>query len=128
MQKDFKKWTNIKESIHFKNENKLYHQREIWWCSLGLNVGYEQDGEGLEYQRPVLIVKGFSKNTCLVFPLTTSDKKHNMRIPIGLVNGKNASVIISQPKLIDTKRLVEKVGFLDKNIFENIRKAVKDYL
>ncbi len=128
MQKDFKDWNNIKTNIHLKNESKLYHQREIWWCSLGLNIGFEQDGDGLEYQRPVLIMKGFSKNTCLVFPLTTSEKKHKMRIPIGLVNGKNALVIISQPKLIDTKRLVEKVGFLDKEIFENIRKAVRDLI
>ena len=93
-----------------------------------MNVGFEQDGEGKEYQRPVLIFKGFSKDTCLIFPLTTSISKHKMRIPVGIVDKNEASVIISQPKLIDTKRLVEKVGFLDKEIFETIRKAVKDIL
>lgn len=128
MKKDFDKWNEIKKDIHYKNERRFYHPREICWCSLGVNVGFEQDGDGKEYQRPVLIFKGFSRNTCLIFPLTTSVKKHKMRIPVGMVDGKEASVIISQPKLIDTKRLVERIDFLDKEIFENIRKAVKDLL
>ena len=102
--------------------------REIWWCSLGLNIGSEQDGDGEEYQRPVLIFKGFSRNTCLVFPLTTSTHKHKMRVSIGIVDNKKASVIISQQRLIDAKRLVERIEFLDKKIFEQIRKTVKDML
>jgi len=128
MQKDFDKWNKRKIDIHNINKSKLYHTRQIWWCSLGVNVGFEQDGDGKEYQRPVLIYKGFSKDTCLIFPLTTSESKHKMRVPIGKIEDKNASVIISQPRLIDTKRLVEKVGFLDKQIFEIIRKAVRDTL
>ena len=128
MQKDFDKWNRQKIDVHNKNENKLYTVREIWWCSLGVNVGFEQDGDGKEYQRPILIYKGFSKDTCLIFPLTTSESKHKMRVPIGKIEDKNASVIISQPRLIDTKRLVEKVGFLDKQIFEIIRNAVKEIL
>jgi mRNA-degrading endonuclease toxin of MazEF toxin-antitoxin module len=128
MQKNFDKWNEIKKDIHLKNESKLYHAREIWWCSLGVNVGFEQDGDGKEYQRPVLVFKGFSANTCLIFPLTTSAEKHKMRISIGTVDGKEASIILSQPRIIDTKRLVEKVEFLDKEIFEIIRKAVKELL
>ena len=128
MKKDFDKWNEIKSGIHDNNQPKLYHARQIWWCSLGVNVGFEQDGSGEEYQRPVLIFKGFSKDTCLVFPLTTSTQEHPMRIPIGIVDKEMASVIISQPRLIDTRRLVEKIGFLDKDIFEIIRKAVKDML
>ncbi len=128
MQKDFEKWNIEKQKIHYKNESKLYHEREIWWCSLGVNVGFEQDGDGIEYQRPVLLFKSFSKNTCLIFPLTTSLTKHKMRMKIGMVDDKEASVILSQPRLIDNMRLVEKVGYLDKVTFENIRKTIKDML
>ena len=46
MKKDFDDWNKNKKVINDDNENKLYHTRELWWCSLGLNVGSEQDGTG----------------------------------------------------------------------------------
>ena len=67
-----------------------------------------------------------SKDTCYVIPLTGSSQKNKNRISIGLVDGIEASAIISQIRLIDTRRLVEKIGFLDKSKFNEIRKAVKD--
>ena len=126
MQKDFDEWNKIKKGVDGGELLKLYHTREIWWCSLGVNIGFEQNGGGQEYQRPVLVLKGMSKDTCYIIPLTGSPKKHKNRIAIGLVDNIEASAIISQIRLIDTKRLVEKIGFLDKSKFDEIRKAVKD--
>lgn len=53
---------------------------------------------------------------------------HRMRISVGTIDGKQASALMSQIRIIDTKRLVNKVGFIDKEVFERIRKAVKDML
>ena len=128
MKKDFDKWNKKKKEIHENEFGKLYHAREVWWCSLGTNIGFEQDGNETEHQRPVLVLKGLSKNTCLVIPLTTSSHEHPMRIPAGKIEGKEALAIISQMRVIDTKRFVNKVGFINKNIFETIRKAAKDML
>ncbi len=96
MQKDFEAWNKRKKRIHIENENRLYREREIWWCSLGLNVGFEQDGTGSDSERPVLILKGFSKQVCLIVPLTTSQKKNSYHVTLGNVGGKNAFAIISQ--------------------------------
>ena len=126
MQKDFDQWNKIKKGVNSGGLLKLYHTREIWWCSLGVNIGFEQNGGGQEYQRPVLILKGMSKDTCYIIPLTGSPKRHKNRVAIGLVDNIEASAIISQIRLIDTKRLVEKIGFLNKSKFNEIRKAVKD--
>ena len=60
--KDFDKWNEKKKKVHNHRKNKFYHPRDIWWCSLGLNVGFEQDGTGKEFQRPVLILRGLGKN------------------------------------------------------------------
>ena len=125
MQKDFDSWNRKKKVIHNNDESKLYHMRELWWCSLGVNIGSEQDGSGENYDRPVLILKGLSKQTCIILPITSSLEKHKMRIPIGKVQDKEASVIISQIRVIDTKRLIYKIRFLDKNIFNNITKTIK---
>jgi mRNA-degrading endonuclease toxin of MazEF toxin-antitoxin module len=128
MQKDFDRWNEEKKRVDGTAQGKLYHERELWWCSLGLNVGFEQNGSGTDYQRPVLILKGMSRATCFVIPLTTSEKQHKLRIPIGLVDGREAVALISQIRLVDTKRLVNKIGFLDKKKFATIRKAAKELL
>lgn len=128
MQKDFDSWNKNKKRIHGDSESKLYHERELWWCSLGVNIGFEQDGTGRDNQRPVLIVRGFSKNICLVVPLTTSAKKNPYHVGLDEVDGREAFAVISQIRLIDTKRLVNKIGFLDQELFQKTKKAVKDLL
>ena len=55
MEKDFDTWNENKKKIHAKMSAVFYHEREVWWCALGVNVGYEQDGSGPEYYRPVLV-------------------------------------------------------------------------
>ena len=128
MQKNFDAWNSNKKKINENLSNKMYHTREIWWCYLGLNVGYEQDGSGAEFMRPVLVLKGLSRYVCLIIPLTTSTKKNPYHSSLGIVAGKESFAIISQIRLIDTKRLINKVGYLDIQKFEEIRKIVKDFL
>ena len=108
--KDFDSWNDKKKVIHDIHEGKLYHMRELWWCSLGINIGSEQDGTGDNYERPILILRGLSRKTCMIIPLTSSPEIHKMRVPIGNVDGKKASALLSQIKVIDTKRLINKLG------------------
>lgn len=51
MEKDFLDWHKKKESLHKKDEKIYFHEREIWWCSLGLNIGDEQDGKNKNYSK-----------------------------------------------------------------------------
>ena len=46
------------------------------------------------------------------------------RFDVGLIKQKTASAIISQMKIIDTKRLINKIQTLDKEIFIKIRKNI----
>ncbi|PJF32835.1 MAG: hypothetical protein CUN57_03820, partial [Phototrophicales bacterium] len=62
MQKDFDNWNVKKKSIHTDDKAPFCHEREVWWCSLGVNVGFEQDGTGKNYDRPVVILRSFNKN------------------------------------------------------------------
>jgi len=70
-------------------------------------------------------MRGLGSNSCVVVPLTTSKRKHPFRIFIGTVGGKEARVNISQLRVVDTRRLGSKIGFLDKKRFEEIRKAIR---
>lgn len=128
MIKDFDRWNEKKKTINTRADGPFFHEREIWWCSLGVNVGFEQDGSGDEYRRPVLVLKGLSRKTFVAAPLTASTKSHPMRPSIGKIGNEQARVLISQIRVVDTKRLVRKIGYLNKDMFEKIRKSVKDML
>ena len=41
--KDFDKWNEKKKTIDQKeiSDQTFFNEREIWWGSLGLNVGFE---------------------------------------------------------------------------------------
>jgi len=72
--KDFDRWNELKKKLHQRDEKILFHEREIWWCSLGLNIGFEEDGKHSLFERPVLIVRKFNKYVLWVLPLTRSHK------------------------------------------------------
>jgi len=125
MEKDFDKWNEVKKQTHAEHP-RLYTVREIWWCRLGVNVGTEQDGKGEWSVRPCVILRGFGSDACLVVPLTTSARKHSLRVPVGLVGGVAARANLSQLRVVDTRRLEEKIGFLETDAFSKLRKAVRD--
>jgi mRNA interferase MazF len=126
--KDFDRWNKTKKKIDLYENNRFYKAREIWWCRLGTNIGYEQDGTGDKYDRPVLILKSFNKRVCLIIPLTKTNKLNKYLFHVGLIDGKKSKAIISQLRLVDTKRFTNRICKLEENIFNRIRKAIKDYI
>lgn len=123
--KDFDKWNIEKKGVDKKNVTLYYHVREVWWCYLGVNVGNEQDGSKEKFLRPVVVIRAFGPSICLVVPLTTSKKEHSLRVYIGSIQGKEARAVLSQMKVVDKKRLLEKVTVLDKETFDTLRKTVR---
>ncbi len=123
--KNFDVW-NIKKKLVHLEQSRLYTVREVWWCRLGINIGSEQDGNGNEFLRPVVIVRGFGADVCMVIPLTTSTHRHSLRVPVGDIQWKSASALLSQVRVVDTRRLVEKIGFLEQEIFQHLRKSARN--
>ncbi len=125
MDKDFDRWNTVKKLTN-SDKPHSYTIRDIWWCRWGINVGTEIDGKDKLFGRPCLILRGFGTDSCFVVPLSTSGKKHPLRMPIGKVEGKNAYINLSQMKTIDTRRLTAKICSIDKRIFNSIRKAARN--
>ena len=124
MGKDFDKWNTNKKNIHSKDALYFYHEREIWWCSLGINVGFEQDGTGKNFDRPVIVIRGFNKNTFFGVGLTGKKKSGKYYFYLGKINEQNATAVLSQVRLFDTKRLVRKISTLDASKFEELKSAL----
>lgn len=126
MQKDFDKWNGKKKQIHKGKKNVFYHEREVWWCSLGVNVGFEQDGTGKNYDRPIVVIKGFNKNIFLGVALTGKKKEGKYYFCLGALEGRDSTAILSQVKLLDVKRLVRKITTLDEKLFRELKDKLKN--
>jgi len=49
-------WNEEKKKLDSLQVKKpRFHEREIWWCSLGKNIGDEQDGKNIT--KPILYYK-----------------------------------------------------------------------
>ncbi len=53
---------------------------------------------------------------------------HKLRPSVGMINDVENHAILSQIRVIDIKRLVGKIGYLNRDIFECIRKTAKELL
>jgi len=111
--KDFDSWDSIKKNLELADPDITFKEGSIWWCSLGLNIGHEQDGKHENFERPILIIKKFGSSSCLCLPLTTSGKENLFQWKIPSFKA-GVFVIISQVRLISHKRLLRELGFVSK--------------
>ena len=128
MEKNFDGWNLDKKAINRSVTKRFCHPREIWWCALGVNIGFEQDGTGEYFDRPVIVIRKFNENIFLGAALTGKRKEGKFYFPIGLVEGKEASVVLSQIRLIDAKRLLRKMTIVHEKIFQELKNALRKTL
>lgn len=124
-QKFFDSWNKRKKLVNIfeVGKNFYYHEREIWWCSLGVNIGVETDGKHQLFERPVLILKKFNKDMLWVLPLTSREHNDPFHHPVGYQRDKTW-VKITQLRTVDSKRLLRKLGTIDVCDFEIIKKLL----
>ena len=124
MEKDFDNWNELKKKINVRNPIYV-SERDIWFCSVGLNVGSEQSGKHELFERPVLVIKEVTLNTFIGVPLTSNKKKGSWYVEI---ESTDSSAIISQIKLFDTRRLTRKIKVISSEEFEVVKNKLKNYI
>ncbi|MFC1615269.1 type II toxin-antitoxin system PemK/MazF family toxin [Patescibacteria group bacterium] len=121
--KDFDGW-NIQKKITDNKENKkTFHEREAWFIKIGENVGFEQNGKGEKFLRPVIIYKKFSKNVFLGIPLTRAIKEGKF-YSIFDFKSKKSNAILSQIRLFDSKRLCYPIGRMSKGDYGKLKEKL----
>lgn len=130
--KNYLKWHAIKSDIENSGKEILFRDREIWWCSLGENVGFEQDGKNEKYERPVLVFRKFNKGMFWGLPLTSKEKNDSFHYKLALhiknenneIEERISIVILSQLRLLSGKRLIRRVARINENNFKEIEGKV----
>lgn len=128
--KDFDSWNETKKKIEIEgNEpNKFPKEGEVWMSSLGRNIGFEQNGSGDSFSRPVLIIKKFNNHMFWGIPLSTKQKGFDFYFNFTDPNSQKVSVILAQMKLVSVKRLKRKLYEFEDKTFGEIKERLKSFL
>ncbi len=123
--KQFFEWIGLKEKL-----DGIIHQAphvsegEVWWASIGENVGAEINGKSQYFSRPVLIFRKFSHNFYFVIPMTTKKHLGSWYVSFQLQN-LEVTACLHQSRSIDYRRLSKRLGEIDGIDFDRVKSAFK---
>jgi len=123
----FENWNILKQKIENKNKFCRFKEREICFINLGKNIGFEQNGGGFDFERPVLIFKKFNNRIFLAVPLTSKVNIDKYHFEFIFLN-KRSFAILSQIRLIDSKRISRKIGYISIGDFKLIKQKIKEII
>ncbi len=126
MEKNFDDWSNLKKKLDSHHKSPSFEEREIWWCSIGINVGHEENGKSDLFSRPVLVIRKFNRHMFLGVPLTSKIKEHQKFYHRIHFQDKEQSVMLSQIRVWESKRLTRMKGKLSAEQFREVRKLLSD--
>ena len=126
--KNFLEWFVFKPKLDSKiTQPPLVEEATFWWAFLGENIGTEISGKGEKFARPCIIYKKFSRYTFMVIPCSTQIKEGSWFVKF-VQNNKEQIAVLSQARVIDYRRLHNKIGTLDKADFQRVRSQFLDLL
>lgn len=134
---NFKDWNRIKIKLTSRVNFPRPKGGWVWWCSVGLNIGSEQNGnEG--YERPVLVLKMWG-TIFWGIPITSSDLKQKKKTsplfykieetPYSIkdkhIKYLKGYLALNQMRVYDARRLRRRILKLEANLFEDIKRSVR---
>ena len=123
--KNYDIWNKWKKRLNKSRQSAWFQEGEIWWTSIGCNIGCEIDGKSDRFSRPVLIMKWVSKNSFIGMPLTGTTKDNPGHHQC---ENESGSIILEQIRFYSAQRLLEKKGEMQSDEFEKIINAFVKYI
>lgn len=121
MEKKFNTWNEKKQELHNIEKLVNFREKDIFFVSLGENIGFEQNGKGQEFQRPVLVIKRYTNDMFLGVPLSTTLRDGSFYFKFSFLEDKKSTALLVQHKLYSSKRLIKKIGMINKTDFRNLQ-------
>lgn len=121
MIKRFLEWMSLKKALHeYRKSIPHVNEGDIWWVSIGENIGYEINGKSRLLSRPVLILKKLSHFLYFAIPLTTKIKTGTWYV--SYQHGDSQAVAcLHQARSIDYRRFHSRLGELNSTDFKKIK-------
>ena len=126
--KRFDEWSEVKIRTESKKEIIFFKEREIYWANIGENIGFEQDGKGKDFMRPILIFRKYNNRLFLGIPLSTQLKEGSFFFNFQFISVKESCALLVQARTYDVKRLDRKIGMINKNDFTLLEIKMKNLI
>lgn len=123
----FDKWIGVKKILDTKDRSYVFKEGDIWWISIGKNIGSESYGKGEMFRRPVLILKKLNASSCIIAPLTSKQKEGTWFIDISF-RAETSYVLLHQIRMIHTNRFQRRMAFLDEVDVLRVKQKLKQLL
>lgn len=127
MKKDFDKWNFEKKKLETSDKKFLFKTRDIWWCTVGLNIKTESCGKGETFRRPVLVLRKLSADSFIGLPLSTQPKTGSWFCDVNL-SGTTRYVLLYQIKMFSANRLQRRLAMLDEKDFIRVKEKLETLL
>ena len=127
---DYDAWSEIKKKIQLDSNkiNFFPKEGEVWMSVVGKNIGYEQNGSGDNFSRPMLVIKKFNNHMFWCVPLSTKQKVLDFYFNFTDIHEQNVSVILAQMKLVSIRRLRRKLYEIPPETFLQIKEKLQSFL
>ena len=126
--KKFNEWNEVKKQVDERKISINFKEREIYWVSIGENIGFEQNGKGQEFARPVIIIKKLNKQLFFGVPLSTTIRDGSYFYNFEFLKNLKSSALLVQAKVFDIKRANQKLGMINKKDFTELKKKLGELL
>ncbi len=119
--KNFTQWFLLKPKLDSSTHQAPFvSEGDIWWASIGENVGSEIGGKSDLFSRPVIIYKKLAHGFYFVIPTSTKQKEGSWYVSF---THKDVSTVacLHQARSVDHRRLSTKLGSLSLDDFTSIK-------
>ncbi len=120
MIKNYLGWYKLKIALEKREFDGPFREREVWWCSIGTNIGHEENGKHSLHERPVLIFRKFGVYTFLGIPLSTARRTGSYYYEVQLTDKEPNILLLAQARVLSTKRLQRRVGMVSTSEFNHV--------
>ena len=101
-------------------------QYEVFLINLDPTIGHE-----IQKTRPCLVVSpdemNENINTVIIAQMTTRSHEYPTRINVKF-QGKNGWIVLDKIRTVDKRRLVKRLGKIDKIIIQKVKDVIKEML
>ena len=125
--KEYDPWNGLKKELNSQSNFPFVNDGDVWFCSVGVNVGQEQDGKHGYFERPVLVVRRWSRESFFGVPLTSKPKigSYYHEIKFG---DRTSWALLAQIRTFDCRRLQRIIGKIPHSELHRIRMHVRELI
>lgn len=126
---DFDAWNIEKKALHAAAARPIFKEAQVWWCALGVNIGSEVYGKGVQRTRPVIVLRKLSREACIIVPVTSaqparvSEWYHPMRWA-----GRDQWAMLHQARMVSVARFTSRMAELPESDFRALKAAFRAFM